>query len=68
MGMNQVCLNANIHLHGVHTSEWTYKISNLAALQNIYRLTEKDDYEIWMFVLVLLDYRDFRNMTSDKQL
>ena len=43
MGMNKVCLNANIHLHVQYTSESTYKTSNLAGLQNIYKLRKKDD-------------------------
>lgn len=39
--MSKVCVNANRHLHVIYTSESTYKIPNLAALQNIYK--EKKD-------------------------
>lgn len=41
MGMNKVCINANIHLHVIYTSESTYRIFDLAALQNIYKLRKK---------------------------
>lgn len=39
--MNKIYINANIYLHLIYTSESTYRIFNLAALQNIYKLRKK---------------------------